>query len=410
MGETEKELYRAMSKSEFERRKSHLEQSLGSEEQPSLAEVDASGSIGSFAVASEDPHPGTGRFGRVLFVRHRKFGHMALAKVFDGQSSAEDELAVLEKYAGLTNSVGVMQMLEHGPQWAVFPFYPATLKAHLQEVGPLPQSMCVATASQVASGCLCLAKLGYFHGDIKPGNIMLDPAHMWAVLANFVLTVPTSKPGVEASRYTGPYRGGDQSDRELDCCVRLPRSCQRAGVVPQPPGDWDLLQICREKGRREAHEGVLRQAPRRAGANSRALPATPAAEAGGSPLHRWFFWTDCLGRFDTAVRGERYFRRGIQSCALPGPACFADFVNRLPRMFDPQGKNAQRGLFCLQSETDRAKLFSTAFGRASKVMRCAAARWSAARWLGARRLRVGLGEVEGGICLSEVGIFLRRTG
>ena len=309
MGETEKELYRAMSQSEFERRKSHLEQSFGSEEQPSLAELDASGSIGSFVVASEDPHPGTGRFGRVLFVRHRKFGHMALAKIFDGKSSAEDELAVLEKLAGLTNSVGVMQMLEHGPQWAVFPFYPATLKAHLQEVGPLPQSMFVAMASQVASGCLCLAKLGYFHGDIKPGNIMLDPAHMRAVLANFVLTVPTSKPGVEASRYTGPYRAPEHWRVEVGGDL----------AVTSQTESWAFACTCLEA------------------ANAQVL----------FPSHREI---EIYCKF-AGKRGEERHTKGfcdrlraapaqIQELCLPHlqpkPAdrpCIADFLNRLPRMF-----------------------------------------------------------------------------
>lgn len=103
---------------------------------------------------------------------------------------------------------------ESGP-WLAMQFVPgATLRAQLEELGPLPEPQIRRIARRLAGVLEALVRSGYLHGDLKPENIRLDEEGRAVLLdLGFARPLGEAAAGPEEERVAGslPYLSPEQA-------------------------------------------------------------------------------------------------------------------------------------------------------------------------------------------------------
>lgn len=90
------------------------------------------------------------------------------------------------RIAARIESRHLVPVLEVGDGFLVLPLYSGTVADRIRSDGALPVAQTVALAAEIAQGLDALHRLGILHRDVKPSNVLLDPAG-GAALADFGL-------------------------------------------------------------------------------------------------------------------------------------------------------------------------------------------------------------------------------
>jgi serine/threonine protein kinase len=175
-----------------------------------------------------DPFPGEfrvlrfldkGAFGAVWLAEDQNLGRPVALKTIlrsGAPDSADEKLALLREESRLLaalrhrNIVQVYAWRESaapGPDgvssYLIMQYVPGgSLAARVQEEGPLPWSRAARYVADVAEGLLQLHAQGIVHRDVKPANILWDPALDEALLTDFGISVRLADAGGAAG---SPY-------------------------------------------------------------------------------------------------------------------------------------------------------------------------------------------------------------
>ena len=166
-----------------------------------------------------------GQFAATYLVKHKEFHFKAIARIFSQHSvdivqaklafQTEVEIYNMFKKKGLDNGGGPFcEMLQHSPcqapsSFVIIQYMPMPLSHWLKTNGKLKGTQLEGLAAQLAGALDVLHQHDYYHGDLKPGNILYDPGAERFKLVNFHLSIKASSNCQFAASkpfYTGSYR------------------------------------------------------------------------------------------------------------------------------------------------------------------------------------------------------------
>lgn len=94
--------------------------------------------------------------------------------------------------------------VDHGRDFLTMEYLPGeSLHEHLARAAPLPSAQVAGLALDLCRGLLAAHEVGVTHGDVKPGNVLLQPGR-GAVLADFGI----ARGLAESSTSAGTFAGG----------------------------------------------------------------------------------------------------------------------------------------------------------------------------------------------------------
>ena len=220
--------WKALSAAEFSRKKDFQKKFLKEKEiSQDDTEMDEHCVLNSSLVGSFETLEAIefGQFAATYLVKHKEFHFKAIARIYS-QHSVDDVQAKnafqteIEVYSmfqreGMDNGKGPFcALMQHSQSEAptrflVLQYMPMSLSHSLQTNGKLKGTQLEGLAAQLAGALDVLHRHGYYHGDLKPSNILYDQGAERFKLANFHMSIKASSNcqySASTPFYTGPYR------------------------------------------------------------------------------------------------------------------------------------------------------------------------------------------------------------
>ena len=138
---------------------------------------------------------GHGTYGTVYMVQDPDTMRLYAAKVETLTATLHDELLFLQKlrHPSILKPID-FSMCSGGLSWIIMDCVPGSLWHFLQQRGPLSADGQLAMFLQVLSGLEHVHSKNIIHGDVKTGNILLDPATLKFYIIDFGLAYPLPVP------------------------------------------------------------------------------------------------------------------------------------------------------------------------------------------------------------------------